>query len=100
MIGAIEEDLKKALKQFSGKRLGLIVCHVPEIESFEGVQSKSTVTTQMVNRIFSRADAGNLVSVSFISDAQVLSTPGSTETNVESLKYVNPRFTDSRLAIL
>ena len=100
MISAIEDDLKKALRQLSGQRPGLIICHVPEVDSFEGVQFKTTVTSQMVSRVFSRPDAQNLVSVSFISDAQVLSAPGLTETNIESLKYANTRFKDSRLAIL
>jgi hypothetical protein len=100
LIGAIEEDLKKALKQLSGERPGLIVCHVPEVESFEGVQAKMTATTQMVERIASRPDARNLVSVTFISDAQVLPKPGLTETDVEGLKYVTTNFKNSRLAIL
>jgi len=100
MINAIEEDLRKALKQFSGERPGLIVCYVPEVESFEGVQSQSTATTQMIDRVASRPDARNLVSISFISDAQIFSTLGLTETNIESLKYVTTRFKDSRLAIL
>jgi len=100
MIDAIEEDLKKALKQLNGERPGLIVCHVPEVESFEGVQFQSTATTQMIGRVASRPDARNLVSVSFISDAQIFSALGVTETNIESLKYVTTRFKDSRLAIL
>jgi hypothetical protein len=100
MIGAIEEDLEKALKQLSSERPGLIICHLPEVESFEGVQSISTVTSEMIGRVFSRADARNLVSVSFISDPQVFSSPGLTETNVESLKYVSTKFEKSRLATL
>jgi hypothetical protein len=100
LIANIEEDLRDGLHQLSGERPGIIVCYVPEVSSFDGVNRAGTATWSMVQRIFSRPDAQNLACVCLLSDPAVTTRPGATETGVPSVKFVSNTFRETPLEIL
>lgn len=61
-------DLRAANRQLSGTRPGVIVCFVPEIQSFEGLQSQSSIQG-MTAAFFARHAKPSLYAVSYVSDA-------------------------------
>lgn len=99
MISSIEADLRDALRQFSGNRLASIVCYVPEIESFAGTEKNGTATFALVHRFLTRADAKNIVSVTFMSDPTVDFRSSETETEIPCIRFVANKFRESRMAI-
>ncbi len=99
MIGSIEGDLRDALRQFSGNRPAAIVCYVPEIESFAGTEKSGTATFALVHRFLTRADAKNIVSLTFTSDPTIDFRSNETETGIPCVRFVANKFRESRLAI-
>ena len=58
MIANIEADLRDALKQFSGNRPAMIVCYIPELDSFAGVEKPGTETYALVHLSVSNSNSG------------------------------------------
>lgn len=101
VISALEKDLIDALKQLTGRRPGLIVCHVPEVESFDGAQKPQSAIAVLINRIAARRDAANLVSVALFSDPQIVTVqPGTVQTGMPCVKFTAERFKGSPLTRL
>ena len=98
MITSIENDLRDALKQLSGNRPAAIVCYVPEIESFAGTEKSGTATFALVHRFFTRPDAKNIVSLTFVSDPTIDFRSNETETEIPCVRFVANKFRESRLA--
>jgi len=99
MIPSIEADLRDALRQFSGDRPAVVICYVPEIESFAGVEKPGTDTFALVHRFFTRADAQNIVSLTFASDPKIDSRQGEIDTGLPSVRFVAQKFRGSPLEI-
>jgi len=69
MLAAIEEDLTDALGQFSGARPGKIVCYVPEVSSFIGMNTLDSGIAQMTYLFFkSHRRARTVFEVDYVSD--------------------------------
>ncbi len=101
LLRAVEEDLKDALKQFSGTVPALIGCYFPEIESFRGAEKPSTKISGLVEKIGRRSDANHLVSIEFFSDPRVeRKSDGSIDTDVEAASFCMLKFRDTPLAQL
>ncbi|MGO9451263.1 MAG: hypothetical protein ACLQDV_09510 [Candidatus Binataceae bacterium] len=101
LLRAVEEDLKDALKQFSGNVPALIGCYFPEIESFRGAERASTKISGLAQKIGLRNDAHYLASIAFFSDPRVERKPdGSIETDIEALSFCMLRFKDTTVAQL
>jgi hypothetical protein len=97
MIANIEADLRDALKQFSGDRPAMIVCYVPEIDSFAGVEKPGTDTYALVRRFLTREDAQNIVSLTFASDPTIDFRQGEIDTGLPSVRFVAQKFRGSHL---
>ncbi len=101
LLHVLEEDLKDALKQFSGTVPALIVCYFPDIESFRGAEKPSTKISGLVEKIGRRIDAKQLASIAFFSDPRVRRmSDGSIDTDVEGLSFCILKFKDTPLAQL
>jgi hypothetical protein len=100
-LRAVEEDLKDALKQFSGTVPALIGCYFPGIESFRGAEKPSTKISGLVEKIGRRKDANHLASIAFFSDPRVeRKSDGSIGTDVEAASFWMLKFRDTPLAQL
>jgi hypothetical protein len=97
MIANFEADLRDALKQFSGNRPAVIVCYVPEIDSFAGVEKAGTETYALVHRFLTREDAQNIVSLTFASDPIIDFRPDEIDTGLPSVRFVVHKFRGSHL---
>ena len=68
-MAAIEEDLSDALGQFSGARPGKIVCYVPEVSSFIGMNTLDSGIAQKTYLFFkSHRRARTVFEVDYVSD--------------------------------
>ena len=63
------ESLRDAEGQFTGKRAAIISCMVPEIDSFEGLQTNSAIQV-MTYTFFERYARPFINAVSYVSDAK------------------------------
>jgi hypothetical protein len=99
MISNIETDLRDALRQFSGDRPAAIVCYVPEIGSFAGTEKNGTATFALVRRFLTRPDAGNIVSLTFMSDPTIDFRSNEIATEIPCVRFVANKFRESRLSI-
>jgi hypothetical protein len=99
VIFSIENDLREALRQFSGTRPGIIICYLQEIVTFDGAQKQGTATFALVQRFFSRSDAQHIVSLTFVSDPTFDLRPAEIDTGLPSLRFVSPNFSGSPLEI-
>jgi len=97
MIANIENELKDALKQLTGTLPSALVCHVPEVQSFEGILDPRTATTQLVQRFLSRPDAQQVVSIAFVSDPVIDRRSREVETGLPSVRYVADKYRGSPL---
>jgi hypothetical protein len=97
MIANIEADLCDSLKQFSGNRPAVIVCYVPEIDSFAGVEKPGTATYALVHRFLTREDAQNIVSLTFASDPIIDFRLREIDTGLPSVRFVAQKFRGSHL---
>lgn len=62
-------SLRKANRQFSGNSSGIICCHLPEIESFEGLEKDSSLKT-MTAKFFEKHANPYIYTVSYVSEAR------------------------------
>jgi hypothetical protein len=99
MVANIEEALRDALRQFSGNRPAMVVCYIPEVESFAGTEKEGTATWRLVQRFLSRPEAKNIVSLTFFSEPKIDMRPGETETGMPSVRFVANKFRHSPIAI-
>jgi hypothetical protein len=101
MMAAMEHDLRDALSQLTGHRLGIITCYMPEVSSFEGTDQVGTATWHMIQRMFSHPKASRLVSITLLSDPQlIVHDNGDVETPTPCARFVADCFKSSRLGAL
>ncbi|MFZ0888113.1 MAG: hypothetical protein WA005_06650 [Candidatus Binataceae bacterium] len=90
MLAAIEEDLNDALGQFSGARPGKIVCYVPEIPSFRGMNTLDSGIAQMTYHFFLRHQRARIVfEVDYVSDVDLQGGAGLAR-GLHFLRFRNP----------
>ena len=75
----------------------MIVCSVPEIDSFAGVEKLGTETYALVHRFLKQEDAQNIVSLTFASDPIIDFRPGEIDTGLPSVRFVSQKFRGSHL---
>lgn len=70
VLASYLKDLRDANRQLSGTKAGIIMCFVPEIQSFEGLQSGSALYN-MTGIFFQQHAKSSVYAVSYVSDAVV-----------------------------
>ncbi len=92
MLAAIEEDLSDALGQFSGSRPGKIVCYVPEVSSFIGLNTLDSGLAQMTYVFFKRHRRAKWVfEVDYVSDT-TLAGGQTLAGGLHFLRFRNPNY--------
>jgi hypothetical protein len=90
MLKAIEEDLSDALGQFSGSRPAKIVCYVPEVPTFVGMNTLDSGIAQMTYVFFrSHQRAQRVFEVDYVSDLS-LADGRTLAGGLHSLRFRNP----------
>jgi hypothetical protein len=90
MLAAIEEDLSDALGQFSGARPGKIVCYVPEVPSFQGMNTLDSGIAQMTYHFFVKHQRAQIVfEVDYVSDLDLHGGEGLAR-GLHFLRFRNP----------
>jgi hypothetical protein len=88
------KDLRYARKQLSRKRQGAIICTIPEIENFEGLDEKSALH-QMVKKFFLDFGHESISSVIFVTPPQTVSvSPFSRQATRNSIAFKNPLYNE------
>jgi len=90
LLVAVESDLRDASDQLSGTKPASIVCYVPELGSFEGLNEPNTGIAQMTSRFFQRASSASIFSVEYVTDPQVFREPYGLRSQAGSLRFRNP----------
>lgn len=88
------DDLRKANKQLSGSIPGVICCFVPEISSFEGLESNSGLAI-MVSKFFENHAKPWIRSIEFVSEAHVVNRGTVSSSTYPRITLNNPWHSDS-----
>ncbi len=89
-LKGIEEDLEKASDQLSDGIPARIVCYVPEISSFAGMESDSGIRT-LTFQFFGRERAKHAFQIDYVSDLDSTTESG-WRLGLHFLRFSNPRF--------
>jgi hypothetical protein len=94
MLAAIEEDLSDASRQLSGARPGRIVCYIPEVPSFVGMNTLDSGVAQMTYHFFKvHKGATTVFEVDYVSDT-VLTAGQAFDGTLHFLRFRNPDYID------
>jgi len=85
------DSLKKAKKQFSGKRAGIICCMIPEIETFEGLQNKSALKNMTID-YFDNSAPDYINAVGFVSNLLRENNGEIIDFHRPSINFFNPKY--------
>lgn len=89
-LKGIEEDLENASDQLSPEIPGRIVCFVPEIRSFAGMESDSGIRT-LTLQFLGRKKAKNAFQIDYVSDLDIATESGR-RLGLHFLRFSNPGF--------
>lgn len=90
---SVLDGLRDANRQFEGTRAGIISCHIPEIASFEGLQTDTGIE-RITKRFFSRRPAADFIyAISYVSEARREEQGHVILSDLPSLTYRNPNYT-------
>lgn len=94
VLNSIHKDLRDKKGQFSGDHPGVLCCYLPEIDSFDGLETGPLAN--MTLDFFTKHAPTYIVGVSYLADAQVVPqmVPGGVAyaSTSPSLDFSNPRF--------
>lgn len=88
------EDLRKANRQLSGDRTGMIICYVPEVESFEGLGEDSALKN-MTAHFFTQHARESVCSVIYSSDEVQGGIAGVVSSHSPAISFDNPNYDPS-----
>jgi hypothetical protein len=94
VLASYLEDLRDANRQLSGTRPGVIVCFVPEVQSFEGLQSESALHN-MTAAFFQRHAKESVYAVSYVSDSTAIQEGLSITRSSPAIAFHNHLFDNS-----
>ncbi|MDA2933325.1 hypothetical protein MYX82_03170 [Acidobacteria bacterium AH-259-D05] len=90
-LKSVLEDLREAKRQLSGKRAGIIVCFVPEAQSFRKASNESALR-KLTEGFFENHAPDSLHGVTFIADRQTATFANNVETLYPSITFHNSRY--------
>ncbi|MDP2966383.1 MAG: hypothetical protein Q8N39_10185, partial [Pelolinea sp.] len=70
VIKKIIEEINDGIKQFTGNSSSIICCHIPEIDSFSGLENSSAVKNA-TNQLFDEKKLEYLWGIIYFSDYQI-----------------------------
>lgn len=85
------ESLRNAQDQFTGTRSALISCMIPEIDSFEGLQSDSAIQT-MTYQYFEKYSKDCVNAISYVSEITREEEGGVINSDMPSLTFRNHKY--------
>ena len=89
----VMESLKNAQQQFTGTRSALISCLIPEIDSFEGLQSDSAIERK-TKHYFEIYSKDFINAVSYVSEMNRVEEGGVIVSDMPSLTFRNYKFNE------
>ncbi|MFC2053374.1 hypothetical protein ACFLV7_03625 [Chloroflexota bacterium] len=89
----VMESLRNAQQQFTGNRSALISCLIPEIDSFEGLQSDSAIV-RMTNHYFEEYSKDFINTVSYVSEMNRVEEGGVIISDMPSLTFRNHKYNE------
>lgn len=89
----VMESLRNAQRQFTGTRSALISCLIPEIDSFEGLQSDSAIE-QKTKHYFEIYSKDFINAVSYVSEMNRVEEVGVIVTDMPSLTFRNHKYNE------
>ena len=89
----VMESLRNAQQQFTGTRSALISCLIPEIDSFEGLQSDSAIE-RMIKHYFEEYSKEFINAVSYVSEMNRVEEGGVIVSDMPSLTFRNYKFNE------
>jgi len=94
VLASYLQDLRDANRQLSGTRPGVIICFVPEVQSFEGLQSESALHN-MTATFFQRHAKESVYAVTYVSDSTAIQEGLSITRSSPAIAFHNHRFDTS-----
>jgi hypothetical protein len=89
----VMESLRNAQQQFTGTRSALISCLIPEIDSFEGLQSDSAIE-RMTKHYFEEYSKEFINAVSYVSEMNRVDEGGVIVSDMPSLTFRNHKYNE------
>ena len=89
----VMESLRNAQQQFTGTRSALISCLIPEIDSFEGLQSDSAIE-RMTKHYFEEYSKEFINAVSYVSEMNRVEEGGVIVSDMPSLTFLNHEYNE------
>jgi hypothetical protein len=91
VLSSYIKDLRDANRQLSGTKAGIIMCFIPEIQSFRGLESGSALHN-MTGKFFQQHAQPSVYAVSYVSDAILARDEISVTRNGPALVFYNPNY--------
>jgi Holliday junction resolvase len=90
-LHGIFDEIRDANRQFSGNRAAFITCFIPEVDTFDGLQSDSALHN-MTKRFFRKHAKPYVLAVAYSSEASEQRNGFTITTNSPVLKFENPNY--------
>ena len=90
----VMESLRNAQQQFTGTRSALISCLIPEIDSFEGLQTDSAIVRMTTQHYFEEYSKEFINAVSYVSEMNRVEEGGVIVSDMPSLTFRNHKYNE------